>query len=287
MAFSLGATHYLGGFQTELEAAHAYDAATRPFKAAPAKLRASRYTGVSWYRAYGKWQAMISLDGKRRHLGYFDSETDAAKAYDAAAAKREPSYAQRGGKTSAYTGVSWYAGYEKWRASITVGKKYVHLGYFADEIAAAKAYDNAVRALALGMDARALQDGRPGARPAPTTRPCERSPFCNRGYKHQGFGGRCNSILKTIPPLETLTANGDDDNDDDNAAEDGGRGGREGGGARGGRSRFTGVHYNRSKDKYEASIRHKCKKIYLGIYKDERDAAKAYDASISVAQPPW
>ena len=45
----------------------------------------SKYKGVSFYTANNKWKAHIMLDGKKIHLGYFTSEKDAAKAYNAKA----------------------------------------------------------------------------------------------------------------------------------------------------------------------------------------------------------
>jgi hypothetical protein len=45
----------------------------------------SQYKGVTWRRNSGKWHARITLDGKRRSLGYFAGEEDAARAYDVAA----------------------------------------------------------------------------------------------------------------------------------------------------------------------------------------------------------
>ena len=42
----------------------------------------SRYKGVYWHKASGKWQAYITCDGKRQHLGLHLTEEDAARAYD-------------------------------------------------------------------------------------------------------------------------------------------------------------------------------------------------------------
>lgn len=42
----------------------------------------SRYPGVSWDKGRGKWVAKIRMpDGKRRQLGRFDDEAEAAAAY--------------------------------------------------------------------------------------------------------------------------------------------------------------------------------------------------------------
>jgi AP2 domain len=44
----------------------------------------SRYTGVTWHKKAGKWQAAIYVTGKSRYLGLFESEKDAASAYNIA-----------------------------------------------------------------------------------------------------------------------------------------------------------------------------------------------------------
>lgn len=47
----------------------------------------SRFRGVHWFKRYSKWQAQIMCDGKKKHLGYFDVEEDAAKAWNKAASE--------------------------------------------------------------------------------------------------------------------------------------------------------------------------------------------------------
>lgn len=42
----------------------------------------SKYKGVSYKTQYKKWQAQITSKGKDYHLGYFDSEIEAARIYD-------------------------------------------------------------------------------------------------------------------------------------------------------------------------------------------------------------
>lgn len=41
----------------------------------------SKYTGVSWYKDRNKWIAQIKIDGKSKHLGYFEDEYEAHLAY--------------------------------------------------------------------------------------------------------------------------------------------------------------------------------------------------------------
>jgi hypothetical protein len=48
------------------------------------KNTSSKYIGVSWTKANAKWCAKLSIEGKQKHVGYFDNEEDAARAYDAA-----------------------------------------------------------------------------------------------------------------------------------------------------------------------------------------------------------
>jgi len=54
---------------------------------------ASRHKGVHWHKQRQKWAAQITCDGKKRHLGMFATEGDAARAYDAAARELFGEYA--------------------------------------------------------------------------------------------------------------------------------------------------------------------------------------------------
>ncbi|MFJ7407045.1 MULTISPECIES: AP2 domain-containing protein [unclassified Lysinibacillus] len=42
----------------------------------------SKYKGVCWSKRNNKWVAAIKKNGKQKHLGYFKSEDEAAKAYN-------------------------------------------------------------------------------------------------------------------------------------------------------------------------------------------------------------
>ncbi len=47
--------------------------------------RSSSFKGVSWHARRAKWTAQIHVNYRKKHLGVFDSEVAAARAYDAAA----------------------------------------------------------------------------------------------------------------------------------------------------------------------------------------------------------
>ncbi|WGZ92673.1 MAG: AP2 domain-containing protein [Candidatus Thiothrix putei] len=64
----------------------------------------SGFTGVHWDKAKNKWQAQIMLNGKQKHLGYFDDILEAAQAYKNAQAElnaelpKHERFSQRHGK---------------------------------------------------------------------------------------------------------------------------------------------------------------------------------------------
>lgn len=102
--------------------------------------------GVSWNRRAGKWVAQIMANGRKLHLGYFNSKEEAERARKAADLKygysplhgtvhptEAPDYADglpRINNYSGRTGVSFNRRSEKWVASICLEGTNKHLGTF-------------------------------------------------------------------------------------------------------------------------------------------------------------
>jgi hypothetical protein len=59
----------------------------RSMNYARSKRKTSKFKGVHWHKRCRKWAAQITCNNKTRHLGYFEDQAEAARAYDAAAEK--------------------------------------------------------------------------------------------------------------------------------------------------------------------------------------------------------
>lgn len=46
------------------------------------RVASSQYKGVSWDARRGRWRVQIAVPQHHRHIGYFDDEQEAARAYD-------------------------------------------------------------------------------------------------------------------------------------------------------------------------------------------------------------
>jgi hypothetical protein len=118
----------------------------------------SDFKGVGWDERQGKWGVRI----KNKHLGYFESEIEAAKVYDYFALKQYGDFAflnfpndllssyekpkVPSNNTSGYLGVSWSKDKQKWHAYIRgLDGKRINIGRFALKNDAARAYNKKAR----------------------------------------------------------------------------------------------------------------------------------------------
>lgn len=63
----------------------------------PNKNGGSLHKGVHWHKQHSKWVASIQINRKRRHIGLFENEHDAAAAYTAAAERHFGEYSHTKG----------------------------------------------------------------------------------------------------------------------------------------------------------------------------------------------
>lgn len=118
----------------------------------------SKYKGVYWSKQKNLWLALIKINGKSRHLGYFNTEINAAIAYNENAKVLFGKYAWLNNvpenkewwrkrvfikkNSSGFRGVTEQKP-NKWQARITVNNKRLSLGYYDYPIEAAVAYNKA------------------------------------------------------------------------------------------------------------------------------------------------
>ena len=76
-----------------------------------------------------------------RKVAKYSARAAGAPQPASAAAPRKTQTIGPQGRTSRFVGVSWYAASSKWRATVKVGGQRVHIGYYFDEEAAARAYN--------------------------------------------------------------------------------------------------------------------------------------------------
>jgi hypothetical protein len=127
-------------------------------------VKSSSFKGTSWDTRVNKWKAQISISHKAIHLGYFETEEEAGRKFDEAAAPlgrplNFPGEAvvevvgSRGGDGcwSKYKGVRWNGKTGQWVVKIKMADngKFESLGSFEGEEEAARVYD--ASAAPLGM----------------------------------------------------------------------------------------------------------------------------------------
>ena len=133
----------------------------------PSTESAEKPKGISWDKCCGKWRAVISVAGKRKHIGYFNAHEEATAAYDfvrgaldvcglskmddGCFAVFEVAKSEATEATQLHMqpkGISWVKQYQKWKAQICVaGKRKCIAASFDTPDEAAAAYKIVRKAL--------------------------------------------------------------------------------------------------------------------------------------------
>jgi hypothetical protein len=131
-----------------------------PSADAPRRDPTSKFPGVCWNKDKKKWKSQIYEAGTTRHLGTFDDELVAARAYQVAVAKGyaaaiEELYPQgRRKNSSQFAGVAFcrYRGSQKkpWKAQIWFKGKVHSLGNHETELTASQVYEAAAARVRAG-----------------------------------------------------------------------------------------------------------------------------------------
>ncbi|KAG1667888.1 hypothetical protein FOA52_013648 [Chlamydomonas sp. UWO 241] len=179
----------IGRYVSEKDAARAYDCAVVRARGAGAlrnfpgeaiselpvtvgeerkQRSSSRFIGVSWNKAMSAWVVQLTdpQTKRKRGIGFYASEEDAARAYDCAAVQargpgvkrnfpgevisempvavgEERRVERKQGSSSRYIGVYWHKSNSVWLVQLwdPQAKRVRHIGSYASEEDAARAYD--------------------------------------------------------------------------------------------------------------------------------------------------
>lgn len=208
------------------------------------------YKGIYWEEQKNKWCCRLKKDYKTYFLGYFNSEEDAAIAYNDYALfinnkigtnyvlNEIPNYQPNPrdipeenknyineNKTSSYNGVSYSSKRKYYMAGIKHNGKTYNLGNNKDELECAKLYNQQAM------------------------------------YFNQEFN--TNYVLNNIPNYITIPKNIYQEIQDNKSKTK--------------TSKYYGVTFNKCGNKYRAVLVHNKKKIHIGFFNNELDAAKAYN----------
>lgn len=130
----------------------------------PRTIKTSQYKGVFIHRPSGFWVAEIAKDGTKKRIGYFETEREAAIAYNENARLWFGEYArlntipdspgsdcvpirQKHTSKSRFVGVYWDARRSLWTAEVKYKGKKHHVGRFSSEEEAAKERDRVALAV--------------------------------------------------------------------------------------------------------------------------------------------
>jgi hypothetical protein len=291
-----GKSVHLGSFQDDADAARKYDQFAAPLgrdlnfpgpgQAAAVKTgHSSTYRGVCWHAKISKWRADIRRHGKNETLGYFDSEEEAARHYDEAAAPlgRPVNFLP---STHGHEAIL----HKPQRARAKVRAR---LSTFVDACAAVSAVTASDRSSGASSSSKARSRDDSSVGSAASSRYTGVSWFgSTKKWKAQANLRGKNTYLGSFNSEEEAARKYDDavrplgrplnfPNPTERGASGGGVASSAAVGAvaaRQGSSSFKGVSWNLASCKWLAQIRVRGKKMYLGNFDDEQEAAHQVDA---------
>ena len=277
---------------------------------------ASIYTGVTFDKNANKWQAQIQIDGKNHYIGLYENEEEAAinyaravfkykgqEALDKARERKKSASAINielddvpsippilkskgsvGEGSSRYAGVSFNKAANKWKAEIIIEGKQYSIGYYENEVFAAIDYARAVlkyqgqRALdkARGLDSVFKNTHISMTHSTNTNNDEENGGGKKRALPLESGGSITNREivmkrimfhlsaskidLSDVPPQQPILKNE--------------------GRLKEGASRYVGVCFDKSANKWQAKIMIEGKKRHIGTYESEEEAAADYARAI-------
>ena len=170
--------------------------------------------------------------------------------------KKAPAAQQRGTATLAFVGVRWLKRDGRWRAEIKHDGTQQHLGSFAEDQEAARAFDAAARRLRPKGKAHGVQVG--------------------SNWQRLNFPTAREEAYAAQQGLPTLSTVGSAEQKSATAAS---------AAAQGFRSAFVGVCWETRQGRWRASIQHDGTRHSLGAFDDEQEAARAFDDAARRLRP--
>ncbi len=121
------------------------------------KHRNGRLVGCHLHKC-GKWQALVVINGKLIHLGYYSTEAEAHQIYCEALTMLDKSVEEIQEHfnvsqfSSKYNNVSYNKQRNKWEAGIRINGKKIHLGRYTTELEAHQSYCKALELIGQYVD---------------------------------------------------------------------------------------------------------------------------------------
>ena len=226
---------------------------------------------MSWHKETKKWKAQRGVQGKNVYLGLYADEEDAARAVAEYVERGVVTPLRRKRKTSEHRGVCRKVDSKKWVAQKMINGKNMHLGYYADE-------EDAARAVAEYVERGVVPPPRRESKTSEHDGVCW-DKAAKKWKAQRRVQGK--SVYLGLYEEEKEAARAVAEYDESGVVPPRRRESKT--------SEHVGVRWDKSTKKWMARRTVQGKDVYLGLYEEEEDAARAvaeYDESGVVCPPP-